>query len=107
MTVMDSKGILFIKAVRIILLTILLIACISAKTINLKLATAAPKGTCWDLALQEMSQQLELETEGRIKLTIYAGGIVGDESNIVRKLWIGLCSNDPNTAGYLDRSESL
>ncbi|MCK5330154.1 MAG: TRAP transporter substrate-binding protein DctP [Candidatus Marinimicrobia bacterium] len=61
----------------------------AAQPIRIKLATAAPKGTCWDRALQELSQQLEQETDGRLKLTIYAGGMVGDESNIVRKMRVG------------------
>ena len=61
----------------------------TAQPIRIKLATSVPKGTCWDRALQELSQQLEQETDGRLKLIIYAGGIVGDESNIVRKMRVG------------------
>jgi TRAP-type C4-dicarboxylate transport system substrate-binding protein len=60
-----------------------------AKPIRIKLATLAPAGSVWEAILQEMGQRWQKETEGRVTLVIYPGGIIGDESHIVRKIRIG------------------
>lgn len=57
--------------------------------LRIKLATLAPKGSVWTLALQEMGQRWAKETDGFIKLVIYPGGVAGDESHVVRKMRIG------------------
>lgn len=55
----------------------------------LKLATLVPEGSVWDKALREMGDQWKRETEGRVQLRIYAGGVAGSESDILRKMRIG------------------
>jgi TRAP-type C4-dicarboxylate transport system substrate-binding protein len=57
--------------------------------IRIKLATLAPNGSVWISALEEMAQKWEEETNGFVKLVIYPGGVVGDESHVVRKMRIG------------------
>ena len=59
------------------------------ETLRIKLATLAPKGSVWTLALQEMGQRWAKETDGFVKLIIYPGGVGGDESHVVRKMRIG------------------
>ena len=75
------------------LISILLI-CLSvqflwAKTIVIKMATLAPEGTEWHGILVDLGQQWTEATNGEIRLRIYPGGIVGDESDMIRKMRIG------------------
>jgi len=55
----------------------------------LKLATLVPEGSIWDKGLREMGAQWKRKTQGRVSLRIYAGGVAGSESDILRKMRIG------------------
>lgn len=72
-----------------LLLGLLCIPVASARSIIVKLATAAPDGSIWHKGLKEMGQQWNESTEGAVSLRIYAGGVVGDESAMVRKMGLG------------------
>jgi len=54
-----------------------------------KMATPAPDGSIWHNGLKEMGQQWSQITEGSVNLRIYAGGVAGDESAMVRKMGLG------------------
>ncbi len=56
---------------------------------TLKLATLAPQGSVWDQAMRAMGDRWSKETAGRVQLKIYAGGVAGDESDVLRKTRIG------------------
>lgn len=56
---------------------------------TVKLATLAPDGSIWDQAVEEMGASWKEETDGRVDLRIYPGGVAGDESAVVRKMRIG------------------
>lgn len=56
---------------------------------NIKLATLAAHGSPWDLRLREMGQKWRDESNGEVKLTIYPGGVAGDEAAVIRKMRIG------------------
>ena len=56
---------------------------------NIKLATLAAHGSPWDLRLREMGQNWRDQSNGAVKLTIYPGGVAGDESAVIRKMRIG------------------
>lgn len=60
-----------------------------ASAVALKLATLVPEGSLWDKGLREMGDQWKRNTEGRVSLRIYAGGVAGSESDILRKIRIG------------------
>ncbi len=57
--------------------------------VTVKLATLAPDGSLWDQAVEEMGADWKEDTNGRVSLRIYAGGVAGDESDVVRKMRIG------------------
>ena len=57
--------------------------------IVIKLGTVAPAGSQWELDLKEMGQRWREASGGLVKLQIYAGGIAGDEDELVRGLAIG------------------
>ena len=61
---------------------------LEAKKVNIKLATLAGHGSPWDLRLREMGQDWREKSDGDVKLTIYPGGVAGDESAVIRKMRI-------------------
>lgn len=56
---------------------------------KIKMATLSPEGSPWDTILNKMGERWSAETDGRVSLTIYPGGVAGDEPDIVRKMKIG------------------
>jgi TRAP-type transport system periplasmic protein len=55
----------------------------------IKLATVVPEGSQWHKALKEMAYEWRNISNGQIKIQIYAGGIAGDDPDIIRKMRIG------------------
>jgi len=56
---------------------------------RVKMATLSPEGSPWDTILKRMGERWSAETDGRVSLAIYPGGVAGDEPDIVRKMKIG------------------
>lgn len=62
----------------------------SAKPKHLiKIATLAPSGTTWVNELEKTNQELLKESSGELAFQIYAGGVLGDEGDVVRKMRVG------------------
>jgi TRAP-type C4-dicarboxylate transport system substrate-binding protein len=57
--------------------------------LTLKIATLAPDGSPWVEALRQVAWQWEKVSRGEVRLKIYAGGVAGEEADMVRKLRIG------------------
>jgi TRAP-type C4-dicarboxylate transport system substrate-binding protein len=55
----------------------------------LKLATLAPEGSSWMRLFHEWARAVEGRTDGRIKVKFYAGGVQGDERDVLRKMRLG------------------
>lgn len=62
---------------------------VDAAPVTIKLATLAPDGSVWDKAMRSMGSQWKRDTGGRVQLRVYAGGIAGDEPDVLRKIRIG------------------
>ena len=56
---------------------------------EIKFALLAPEGSTWEKLIQEWNKELTKKTSGRVTLKIYAGGVLGDERDIIRKMRIG------------------
>jgi TRAP-type C4-dicarboxylate transport system substrate-binding protein len=56
---------------------------------TIKIATLAPKGSSWMNAFERMDRRIRKETDGEVGLKIYPGGVMGDESAMVRKMRTG------------------
>ncbi len=61
----------------------------AARAQVIKLGTVAPEGSPWHDALLEVGQQWKELSNGKVKLRIYAGGVAGDEQDMMRKIRIG------------------
>ena len=57
---------------------------------EIKLATLVPANTSWHKALLDMGNTWNKDTAGRVTLTVYPGGIQGDESTVVKKMRPGI-----------------
>ena len=57
--------------------------------VTLKLATLAPEGSTWWKSLRSLGDEWTRITDGEVEVKIYAGGVVGNETAMVRKMNIG------------------
>ncbi len=58
----------------------------AAKNVVLKLGTVAPEGSLWHDALLDIRQRWRELSDGTVELRIYAGGVLGGEDEMVRKM---------------------
>lgn len=56
---------------------------------KLKIATLAPEGSTWWQILKDADQRIRELTNGSVKIQLYAGGVAGDEPDVVRKMRMG------------------
>lgn len=54
----------------------------------IKFATVAPEGSTWVKAMREIDRALMEKSGGRLGFRIYAGGIAGDELDVLKKIRI-------------------
>ena len=59
---------------------------LAEKVYTLKFATLIPTGTKWSKTFDNWVKQVEIESKGRIKFKVYAGGVMGDEPDVLRKI---------------------
>ena len=57
--------------------------------LTIKLGSIAPPGSPWDLSFRKLASEWHEISNGEVSLKIYAGGVVGDEPAMVRKMRIG------------------
>jgi len=68
----------------------------AAPKYNIRLATIAFEGTSFHQAIQQLAADWQKLSNGEVKLSIFAGGSMGDEADVVRKI-----RNDRLQAGML------
>lgn len=70
---------------------LLLFSCavLGLSALTIKIGTVAPNDTPWTDILHRLAGQWETLSGGSIQVEIYAGGIAGGESDIIRKMRIG------------------
>lgn len=56
-----------------------------AKT-TLRFASLAPAGSSWMNVAEELRKEIAQKTDGQVELVLYAGGIMGDDADMVRKM---------------------
>lgn len=54
-----------------------------------KMATLVPDGSSWHTVLKETAAKWEQISGGRVKVNLYAGGVAGDDPDVVRKMRLG------------------
>lgn len=61
----------------------------AAKNFSIKFATVAPEGSTWMKHMRRLDQTIKEKSKGEIGFRLYAGGIAGDELDVLRKIRIG------------------
>lgn len=71
------------------------------KGVVIKLATLPPEGNSWVKMLNALNTEVMKKTENKLQLKIYAGGVLGDENDMLRKMKIGQIQAAALTSGSL------
>src|SRR5438105_15816740 len=58
----------------------------AARAQTFKMGTVAPEGSTWHDALKRINEQWTTASNGSVKLKIFAGGVQGDEGDVVKKM---------------------
>ncbi|MEE9194937.1 MAG: TRAP transporter substrate-binding protein DctP [Alphaproteobacteria bacterium] len=75
---------------------------------TIKLGTLAPKGSPWHKAIQDIAEAWKKDSNGSIRVRIYAGGVSGDEPDMTRKMRIGqLHAASMTGAGLMSISQEI
>lgn len=72
---------------------------INAKVI--KIATLSPDGTAWMKAMRAGADDIKKQTQGRVIIKFYPGGVMGNDKNVIRKIRIGQLHGGAVTSGSL------
>jgi TRAP-type C4-dicarboxylate transport system substrate-binding protein len=60
-----------------------------AQQVVVKMATLVPEGSSWHLILKETAEKWKTISGGRVVVRLYAGGVAGDDADVVRKIRLG------------------
>jgi len=71
------------------------------KSFVIKIATLAPEGSSWMKTFNTLNSEIMKTTENQVRLRIYSGGILGDETDMLRKMQIGQIHSAALTSGGL------
>ena len=89
-----------IRFITLLLLSLLIPATIFAATI--KIATAAPEGSGWMREMRAGATEIKQLTDGRVKIKFFAGGVMGNDKSVLRKMRVGQLHGGAFTTGSLD-----
>ncbi|MDF1781742.1 MAG: TRAP transporter substrate-binding protein DctP [Alcanivoracaceae bacterium] len=74
-----------------------------AQAQTLKISTLYPEGTSVVTQLKEAGDAIQAGTEGRVKIKVYPGGVMGDDGAVMRKISIGQLHGAMSQAGAFAR----
>ena len=63
-------------------------ATLRAGPIVIKTAVVTPEGSTWVKVLKQMAAEVKTRTQGEVEFSIYAGGVSGDETDVLRKMQV-------------------
>jgi len=72
-----------------------------SKTATIKIATLAPEGSSWVQTLENLNAELKQKTGNSVRLRVYSGGVLGDEKDMIRKMYVGQIQGAVLTAAGL------
>jgi len=92
------------KQFKIFLLCLILLfgLYLQAGAVTLKIATAAPEGATWMEKMRAGAEEISQRSEGRVKIKFFAGGVMGNDKSVMRKIRIGQLHGGAFVAGSLE-----
>ncbi len=85
----------------LLLLAAVLLCAAPARALDLKIATVAPEGSAWMKAMRAGGDTIRQRTDGRVNFKFYAGGVMGNDKSVLRKIRIGQLQGGAFTSGGL------
>jgi TRAP-type C4-dicarboxylate transport system substrate-binding protein len=73
----------------------------AAWSAKFKIATIAPEGSGWMQSMRRAAGDIKSKTEGRVEIKFYAGGVMGNDKKVLRKIRIGQLQGAVFTANGL------
>lgn len=86
---------------RLLVVFALWLGALPAQAQTLKIATLAPEGSAWMSAMREAAQEVESASSGRVKIKFYPGGVMGNDSTVIKKIRLGQLQGGALTATEL------
>lgn len=83
------------------LILLFLLTPLSHASSTLKIATLAPDGTSWMKEMRAAAKQIKQQTDGRVTIRFYPGGVMGNDNSVLRKIRIGQLQGGAITGGGL------
>jgi TRAP-type C4-dicarboxylate transport system substrate-binding protein len=71
-----------------LLLTLMSAAPLFAGPVKIKVAAVTPEGSTWVNVLRDLASDIDNHTAGEVVMKIYAGGVSGDEVDVLRKMQV-------------------
>lgn len=89
------------KKYLVLLASVLVLSSTSVGAKTLKLATVVPAGSSWMKEMKAAAKEIKKETDGRVKLKFFPGGIMGSDKSVLRKIRVGQLHGGAISAGAL------
>ncbi|HEY0721077.1 MAG TPA: TRAP transporter substrate-binding protein DctP [Gammaproteobacteria bacterium] len=89
------------SALRYLLVFIGMAVLVPAHATVFKIATIAPDGTRWMEEMRKGADEIEKQTQGRVQIRYYPGGVMGNDKSVLRKIRIGQLQGGAITGGGL------
>ena len=68
---------------------------------SLKIATLSPEGSFWMTAMREAADKIAEETDDRVRFRFYPGGVMGNDSAVLRRIRTGQLQGAAMSGGAL------
>jgi TRAP-type C4-dicarboxylate transport system substrate-binding protein len=85
-----------VKKIRVFLIKIIffyffvsVLSVFADDTYTLKIGTLAPENSSWVQSINDISERVYQKTQGKVKIILYTGGVMGDEEEMIRKIRMG------------------
>jgi TRAP-type transport system periplasmic protein len=85
----------------LLLLAALLGAGAQASVTEIKVATVAPDGSHWLQEMRAGAARIKARTDGRVEMRFYPGGVMGNDTQVLRRLRAGQLQGGAFTSGGL------
>ena len=89
------------RVLQFVLVPILIVLLTPAYARVIKIATISPDGTLWMQEMRAGASEIKKRTQGRVVIKFYPGGVMGSDSNVLRKIRIGQLQGGAVTTGGL------
>ena len=88
---------------RLLLILVIVFVAHNSFAVRLKIATLSPEGSMWMEKMRQGAAKVAEETRNRVKFKFYPGGVMGNDTAVLRKIRIGQLHGGAVVGGSLSR----